>query len=75
MHASDEMYQHTHDPGTLRVNGSTRALAGGGTLTESLRDPVGDQYQLSGATASAGGTAQMNIVQPTIIIAWYIRVL
>lgn len=77
LQASDEMYEHIHGKGTLRVAGTTRSAAGGvGAVTESLRDPPsGDLYELDGDMASEGGTAEMSITQPTIIIAWYIRVL
>ncbi len=78
LQASDEMYQHIHDKGTLRVKTDTvNAQAGAGTASSSVKNPPAgaNSRELDGDMANAGGTAESNIVQPTIILAYYIRVL
>ncbi len=78
LQASDEMYQHIHDKGTLAVKTDTvNAQAGAGAASSNVRNPPAGANSLSldGDMANAGGTAESNIVQPTIILAYYIRVL
>ena len=77
LQASDEMYLHRHDKDTLRVPGISRTVQGGaGAAFTALDDPPGsNNKELDGDMSEVGGTTQFNIVQPTIILAYYIRVL
>ena len=63
--------------GTLRIATENRiSQEGVGALADLVRsNPDDNSNELQGDMAQAGGTAEFNIAQPTIILAYYIRVL
>ena len=74
--ATDELASHNHAAGGLKGRTNDQALDIGVTSIRKPTTGTGTYSQdISGNTADAGSSAAANVVQPTIILAFYIRVL